>query len=378
MGSQERLTAIDLFCGAGGMSLGFERAGFEVVAALDADPIHVSTHSRNFPETRTVCADLSEVSGAELRSLCGLGRAEIDVVFGGPPCQGFSIGGKRQADDPRNALMSHFARMVSALRPRYFVLENVAGLIMGASMRVLESFLGQAYQAGYAVVLPLQVLDASDFGVPQRRRRVFILGYREDQTAPQYPRPLTDRGEDENGERPTVWDAIRDLPNIDEFEYLLDTDVYEGRLGTPSDYARTLRGEADGTMDSSTSRPGGNGHLTGCLRTRHTPETIRRFAATAPGTYEPVSRFYRLSADGLAPTLRAGSDRQYGSFTAPRPIHPLRDRCITVREAARLHSFPDWFQFHPTKWHGFRQVGNSVPPLLARFIGSSIANATRT
>ena len=375
MSKQEKPTAIDLFCGAGGMSLGFERAGFEVAAAVDVDPIHVSTYARHFPDTKAVCADLTEISGEELRAEAGLQGREIDVLFGGPPCQGFSIGGKRQADDPRNVLMSDFARMVSELRPRHFVVENVTGLMMGASVRVLESFVDQVYQSGYAVILPIQVLDACDFGVPQRRRRVFILGYREDQPAPQYPRPLTDRGGDRNGGPPTVGAAIHDLPNIDDFEYLLDTDVYEGELGTPSDYVRMLRGEPDGTNDSSAPHPGSNGRLTGCLRTRHTPTTVKRFAATEPGTYEPVSRFYRLAADGLAHTLRAGSGKSHGGFTAPRPIHPVWDRCITVREAARLHSFPDWFCFHPTKWHGFRQVGNSVPPLLGKVVAGSVKRA---
>jgi DNA (cytosine-5)-methyltransferase 1 len=115
--------------------------------------------------------------------------------------------------------------------------------------------------------------------------------------------------------------------------------------------------------------------LTGCMRTVHTAKTIKRFGKTKQGAYEERGRFHRLAKGGLANTLRAGTGPAQGSFMAPRPIHPFQDRCITVREAARLHSFPDWFTFHPTKWHGFRQIGNSVPPRLARGVAESVRRA---
>ena len=117
--------------------------------------------------------------------------------------------------------------------------------------------------------------------------------------------------------------------------------------------------------------------LTGCLLTRHSDLTKARFSATAPGSVEPVSRFFRLPTDGAARTIRAGTTKEQGSFTAPRPIHPKEPRCITTREAARLHSFPDWFRFHVTKWHGFRQVGNSVPPFLAKAVAKTIFRSSR-
>jgi len=124
--------------------------------------------------------------------------------------------------------------------------------------------------------------------------------------------------------------------------------------------------------DFSHARDHSNGRLTGCGRIDHTAEVVRRFEATKPGTREGISKFYRLRKDGIAPTLRAGTDGSRGSYSAARPIHPIKPRCITVREGARLHSFPDWFEFHSTKWHGFRQVGNSVPPLLARAVARSV------
>lgn len=370
MSGNERPVAMDLFCGAGGMSLGFEAAGFDVAAAVDADPVHVATYSQNFPYTRALRVDLAQVCGEELRGLAGLASREIDVVFGGPPCQGFSVGGRRRPDDPRNTLLGHFARLVHELRPRYFVAENVAGLLMERCRTRLEGFLARLGEAGYSVATPIGCLDASEFGVPQRRGRVFLIGARNGLPCPQYPKPLGGRDDGGTYSPPTVWHAIGDLPNVDAFDYLLGSDLYMGELDTPSQYAAMLRVDGDGVYEGRAHRG-----LTGCGRTEHTARTRQRFARTKPGEYEPVSRFYRLTRGGLAPTLRAGTGPSHGSYTAPRPIHPVWHRCITVREAARLHSFPDWFEFHPTKWHGFRQIGNSVPPLLARAVAEAVRAA---
>jgi DNA (cytosine-5)-methyltransferase 1 len=358
------------------MSLGFEQAGFDVLAAFDADPIHVATHARNFPYCKTIEADLSEVSGQEIRSLAGLVDGHIDVLFGGPPCGGFSLMGKRKLEDPRNELLGHFARLVVDLEPPYFVVENVEGLLMEPMTDFLDAFKMRVRPAGYSVVDPIVALNASDFGVPQHRRRMFMLGYRSDLAAPAYPlSPFTGEGA---CRRPTVWDAIGDLPNIDEFDRLLESDVYEGDLQpTESRYARIMRGEISDPEDLSRERVPDQKGLTGCRRTRHEPQTVARFADTLPGAREPISKFYRLSKDGFSTTLRAGTDESRGSHSAARPIHPVYARCITVREGARLHSMPDWFSFHHTKWHGFRQVGNAVPPLLARAVAGAILAALR-
>jgi DNA (cytosine-5)-methyltransferase 1 len=240
---------------------------------------------------------------------------------------------------------------------------------------MLDEFILRVETAGYRVVKPIRVLNAVEFGVPQRRRRVFVLGSRQGLTAPQYPKPpysYDDRG---RIAAPTVWDAIGDLPNIGKFEYLLKSEVYAGNLRAGSPYARILRGEAREPENCLLSRQVNGAGLTGCLRTTHTAKTIKRFANTKQGTYDKVSRYYRLAKNGFAPTIRAGTGPEQGSFMAARPIHPFQDRCITVREAARLHSFPDWFVFHPTKWHGFRQIGNSVPPRLARALAESVLRA---
>jgi DNA (cytosine-5)-methyltransferase 1 len=387
---------IDLFCGVGGMSLGFEQAGFNIAAAVDSDPIHAATYSVNFPGSVVIKGDVSRLSSAEIRSRAGLDNGTIDVLFGGSPCQGFSTIGKREINDPRNELLCEFARMIRELRPLYFVAENVEGLLRGEARAVLDSFVLRVKRAGYSVVEPVAMLDAVNSGVPQRRRRVFIMGHLPEVLAPKYTADAevcnggysaansipNGTGETIRNRRrdvrtfPSVWDAIRDLSDIDDPEALFNCDRYDGKLGTPSSYAAKLRRPPNGSGVSERIRVGCNSSgLTGCLRTLHSDETVRRFTATEPGSYEHISRFYRLTKDGFAPTLRAGTDQSRGSFTAARPIHPVEHRCITVREAARLHSFPDWFRFHPTRWHGFRQVGNSVPPLLARTVAQSILDA---
>lgn len=371
----DRPTAIDLFCGVGGMSLGFEQAGFNVVAAFDSEDFNIRSHSLNFPDTKAVVADLSKCSGDDLRKLAKLGRRKVDVVFGGPPCQGFSFGGRQDIEDERNRLVYDFARLIRQLKPTYFVMENVKGLMSSKARPILTAFVRRVRYAGYRVVEPIRVLNAADFGVPQRRWRTFVLGYRKDADPIEYPEP---RGcIDELGRefQPVVQDALSDLPVLEEHHELFNLDTYTGTLSTPNTaYARLMRAIASDSSDKSSSRKNGFG-LTGCLRTRHSDEIVRRFTQTPPGESEPVSRYIRLNWNDVAPTIRAGTGVERGSHTAPRPIHPEVPRCISAREAARLHSIPDWFHFHGTRWHDFRQIGNSVPPLLARAVAQQVIAA---
>lgn len=386
---RRRPIAIDFFAGAGGLALGFEQAGFDVVAAVELDPIHAAVHQLNFPETKVICADIRSLSGAQVRELAGIGRAAIDVVIGGPPCQGFSLIGHRILDDPRNSLVFHFLRLVTELSPKAFVMENVPGMASGAHHQLLDELIEKFRDAKYRVRTPVGILNAARFGVPQNRRRLFLLGAKNGVKLPAYPEPtslgpagtgqpvpglpLFGRNELEFG--PTVAEAIGDLPDIEEFDNLWTTDRLKHRPRGGSTYARILRGELKDAGDFSYPRKGTEGELTGCLRAAHTAESRRRFAATRPGETEPISRFFRLPPDGLCNTLRAGTASDRGAFTSPRPIHPERARCISVREAARIHSYPDWFRFHRTIWHGFRQIGNSVPPLLGRAVAASLMRA---
>lgn len=361
-----RPIGIDLFAGAGGLSLGFERAGFDVAAAVELDPVHCATHAFNFPLCTTICQSVLDVTGAEIRRRAGIGTREIAVVFGGAPCQGFSMIGKRALDDPRNALVHHFVRLVHELQPAYFAFENVKGLTVGKQRQVLEEMIEDLADE-YEVLLPYKVLNASDFGVPQVRHRLFLLGARRDRRLPKYPTPIADQ--------PTVWDAIRDLPEADDFPELMGQDWIAAEYGTPSPYARKLRCMENEPDHFGYDRAFDRNVLTSSLRTDHTALSRKRFAATPFGKTEPVSRFFKLDPEGMCNTLRSGTASDRGAFTSPRPIHPYTPRCITNREAARLHSYPDWFRVHVTKWHGFRQIGNSVPPLLAQAVAGQIMAA---
>jgi len=370
----QRPIGIDLFAGAGGMTLGFEQAGFDIPISVELDPIHCATHKFNFPFWSILCRSVVDLTGNEIREKLNLPNREIDVIFGGPPCQGFSLIGKRALDDPRNELISHFSRLVLELKPKYFVIENVKGLAVGEHKFFLEEVIDKFFQNGYQVQEPYQVLNAVNYGVPQHRERLFILGCKNGLTLPNYPQIQTDK-KSEN--YITVWDAIGDLPEVENYPELLEIDwvkaEYDDRK--PSKYATKLRSFKRLTNDYSYKREYDRTILTSSLRTRHTPKSIARFSATEQGKTEPVSRFYKLNPDGICNTLRAGTPSSRGAYTSPRPIHPLTPRCITVREAARLHSYPDWFRFHVTKWHGFRQVGNSVPPLLAKAVAQEIIQA---
>ena len=410
--SARRPVAIDLFAGAGGLSLGLEQAGFDVVAAVEYDPVHAAVHRFNFPQTTVLCADVSSLEPKTLRAAATEGMeahgwdldewdGEVDVVAGGPPCQGFSLIGKRLVDDTRNRLVFHFLRLVAATRPRYFVMENVPGMISGGHASILGELIAEFEEAGYR--FPSQekyrVLNAADFGVPQERHRLFLIGTREDcpvvvQAPGPNVRPVRKRpalgGTDSQSQGsqtklpagPTVWEAVGDLPNVNDFPTLSRSDetrLSSGRLAVmeriASSYARRLRGAETDAMDLSYPRVWDPALLTASMRTEHTDESVRRFKKTVCGQTEPVSRFYKLHPDGLCNTLRAGSGSERGAFTSPRPLHPRYPRVLSNREAARLHSFPDWFRVHATKWHGFRQIGNSVAPLLGRAVGAQIVEA---
>lgn len=381
MSKRRRPIGVDLFAGAGGMTLGFEQAGFDVLAAVEIDPIHCATHEFNFPFWSVICQSVIELTGKEIRERSKIKDADIDVVFGGPPCQGFSLMGKRALDDPRNSLVSHFMRLVLELQPKYFVMENVKGLTLGKHQQFLTEIIAEFQLHGYVVENNYQVLNASYYGVPQNRERLFLLGCREGLPLPEYPIPITKPAKAKKlkskeladlPDSPTVWDAISDLPESEDYIELLKQDWCIAEYGKPSDYSSFLRGLTSSDRDYSYVRKYNQRILTSSIRSNHSSTSRSRFASTRPGDTEAISRFLKLDKDEVCNTLRAGTPSNRGAFTSPRPIHPIVPRCITVREAARLHSYPDWFRFHTTKWHGFRQIGNSVPPLLAQAVANKI------
>ena len=319
-------------------------------AAFDNDPILTSAHASNFPGTKLHLVDLATVSGSEVLASVG---DDIDVVFGGPPCQGFSNIGLRDVNDPRRLLLGHFFRLVSEIQPAVFVMENVVGLVQGTAREVLDAAMERVCSR-YKLVGPIR-MDASDYGAATRRERVFVIGYDGDRCGP------VNLSDIESARAPagTVTDAINDLEGAEQHpETTRKFDIWSlSKSKNLSAYAKSLRSD-----DSLT---------TGLRLTAHAPHVVERFRKVAQGGLDRVGRHPRLAWSGQCPTLRAGTGPDKGSFQAVRPIHPLHPRVITVREAARLQGFSDSHRFHPTIWHSFRIIGNSVSP----FVGGAIFRA---
>lgn len=410
---RRRPIAIDLFSGVGGLSLGFEQAGFDVVASAEYDPVHAAVHAYNFPLTQVICDDVAKIKPEDLLQSAKRGfvahgndprdwTGTIDCIFGGAPCQGFSTIGKRDVGDDRNMLVYRFADLIGAIQPRYFVMENVPGMASGGHASILGKLMNRLRKHGYNLSVTVDelrkraILNAADYGVPQERKRLILMGAREGEVMPQYPIPTVRRAAKRRGAGrgaeihpfdflpagPTVGDAILDLPNLDDFDKLRSSDevplnktLLNAMSKNASEYSKMLRGEVDDLEDFSHPRIWNPTVLTSSMRTEHTKESVRRFKATKEGETEEISRFYRLDRFGLCNTLRAGTGSERGAYTSPRPLHPILPRVISVREAARIHSFPDWFRLHRTKWHGFRSIGNAVPPLFGRAIARNVIRA---
>lgn len=229
----KRPIGIDLFAGAGGMSLGFEQAGFDIAAAVEIDPIHAAVHHFNFPQTAVLARSIVGLSGQEVRDIAGIGKRPIDVVFGGPPCQGFSLIGHRMLDDSRNQLVKEFVRLVDELDAKSFVFENVKGLTVGKHRVFLETLIQTFETLGYRVRIPWQVLNAKNYGVPQDRQRLFLLGAKKGTAMPNYPARTTVSendllGSDGLRRTPTCQEALADLPDAERWDELMSSDAVWG------------------------------------------------------------------------------------------------------------------------------------------------------
>lgn len=341
---------IDLFCGCSGFGLGATQAGFDVRLSIDIDATLTSSHSMNFPTGKLLLQNIAELSGADLTRVTG---RNVDGIIGGPPCQGFSAIGRRDPFDPRRELIYHYFRVISEIRPKFFVMENVRGILFENNKTLLDEALALV-DPYYNICGPF-VLDAAHFGAATSRPRVFVIGYdRADVDA-----ITTDEVKRPTGYKATVRDALQDLQSAtlagDENGY----DFWR-YAAPPTDnfYQSRLR--------SSTGR------FSGHKKTPHRENIVARFAAVEPGKVDPIGRHPRLAWDGTCPTLRAGTGADKGSYQAVRPLHPEEPRVITIREAARLQGFPDDFLFHPTVWHSFRMIGNSVSPFMSYHLLSLI------
>ena len=358
----QRPIAIDLYAGVGGLSLGIMQAGFDVVASVEADEVTARYYRFNHPGTTML---IEEVSPLVLGRLTGRVGKDLALVVGGPPCQGFSLAGRHRIDDCRNKEVGRFAEMIVALRPLAFIMENVRGILCygAAQLRSVRSTLAEVYAVGEP-----QVLNAADFGVPQARERVFLIGIRRDVGV--IPMPIHPT----IANAPTVADAITDVPVAPPG---MESATLGIRFESPpeSGFAKEMRGLVRSLDDRHGPPIWDSRYCTNAVPTRHGNAVRTRFERLGPGETDPISRLRRLDPDGVSVTIRAGTTDEYGSRSAPRPIHPFEDRVLTTRECARLQSFPDWYLFHPTRWHGNRQVGNAVPPLLARAVGNHVLRA---
>lgn len=367
-------TVIDLFSGAGGLSLGAARAGFDVRGSVEIDQFALEVHKRNFPSTRHLAVDVSGLSGGTLLTEVGVRPGELTGLIGGPPCQGFSTMGRRDESDARNNLFGHFFRLVAELRPAFFVAENVPGILDSRYDHVRSKAL-KSIPDGYRVLDPLR-LSANSFGVPTTRTRIFFIGYdplrfRTDLETEMFAPPTETLVT-------TVGHALIGLPEQIDCSWQSEEQGWRPVSAGPLDwfFERVTNSVPHTVGDPpALERFFEKGQVSGCMGTRHTAEVVERFSNTVPGKVDPISKAIRLKHDGFCPTLRAGTSKEKGSYQAVRPIHYAQPRVITPREAARLQGFPDWFTFHSTKWHSFRQIGNSVSPLIAEFVLGTISRA---
>ena len=341
-------TLLDLFSGCGGLALGSKNAGFTTSLAVDIDPILSSSFPINFPTTPFLHADVAQLTAESLFERIPNG---VDGIIGGPPCQAFSGIGKRLPDDPRRSLVGEYFRIVEELQPSFFVMENVPGIAFPENRPVLDEGLSRLGK-NWAVLGPV-ILDASEFGAPTKRKRVFVFGFNSNKMKAPDMEFLTKP----ESVSTNVSDAIADL-----------------RGASPSaDRAGDWHYEITAPLSPYATRMRSNsGVFTGHQQTVHKAETARRFSTVPQGGVDSVGKHKRLAWDGLCPTLRAGTGSDRGSYQAVRPLHPDENRVITPREAARLQGFPDSFVFHPTTWHSFRMIGNSVSPIIAEVLLSRI------
>lgn len=377
------LTAIDLFSGAGGITLGLANAGFKVLLSSDFSAACAETHTYNLPDTPFHHGDVHELTPARIRSITGLKKGELDVLVGGPPCQGFSIIGARNADDPRNGLFREFMRIAKALAPRVVVMENVPGLATLHGGQVLTE-IGREFRAAGYEVSGAELL-AAQYGVPQMRWRYFFIGWRKDSGLRHAGFPVPTHGTSGIGDLVpnrtitaaetrgfvTARDAFGDLPPVGAGELVGDY------TGSPDlEYQKAMRW--------GMTRPTVANHYAPAM----SDQNLERIRHLKPGQ-DWRDLPHELLPDGMKRALRKDHTRRYRRMTwdgVPRSIitrfrdpksgeytHPEQHRTISIREAARIQSFPDWFEFRGSYSEQYDQVGNAVPVLLATAVAREVA-----
>lgn len=361
-------TAIDLFCGAGGLSEGFRQAGFHVLVGNDFDDAAGETFAATHREAKFLPGSIQNHTAAAILRAAGIKRGELDCLIGGPPCQGFSVyNHQRGLHDERSSLYREYLRVVDGLKPKWVVLENVTGMTSAGGGAAVTSILTGLEGLGYKV--EKRILKAEEYGVPQERRRIIFIGNR---LGTEIVWPTPSHGP--LGTKPfvTVKDAIGDLPRLENGTGFQGTKYAKA---PSSDFQRRMREGSPGIMNHEAPKlsainmermqfipPGGSW--------RDIPVPLLPKGMQRAHRSDHTKRYGRLSWKGLASTILTKCDLHWGAY-----LHPDQDRSITVREAARFQSFPDWFVFQGSRTEQYIQVGNAVPPMLGYHIASCILEA---
>lgn len=392
-------TFIDLFAAPGGLSLGFEMAGFKCLAGVDIDQTAMLTYRKNFPDAIAIVDDITHLKSEDLLKRANINAADVNVIIGGPPCQGFSTVGRvkiaslvrkgvwnlsnshpRFIDDPRNVLYKEFVRIVKDIKPEIFVMENVPGMMSYRNGEIVSQIIEDFKHLGYRT--EARVLNAVWFGVPQVRKRIFFIGTKMKDMEIIWPEPKFAEPEEATMnldifikgsrlKRPvTVWEAIGDLP-----------EPIQGRPGladVPLDYDKPPFSEYQKWAREGSSKV--HNHIT----RQHSERDIQVFSLMKEGMWwkdlpKEIKDLYGYRDDIFHDKMkRLRSDKPSWTIVAHlykdgyMYIHPKQPRTITVREAARLQGFPDRFIFMGSRTEQFKQVGNAVPPLLAKAVAECV------
>lgn len=379
------LRTIDLFCGAGGITEGFRQAGYVSLYGNDVMQEAIETFKLNHPETIGDCRPIEQVAPAEIRERLGLQPGELDVLVGGPPCQGFSINApERFLNDPRNKLFTHYERFLEEFQPKVFLFENVPGLLSLGDGKVYRQIINIFTDLGYKVTA--KIMFAAHYGVPQERWRLILLGSRF--TEVKHPEPthyasgranfrgggtmtfqLSDNDRELLLPAVTVGDAIGDLPRLEMGE---GAEVIGYTTDAHSAYAQMMRDGAEVTYNHYAAKlskqnaermkyvkPGGSW--------RDIPHELLPKGMQRARKSDHTKRYGRLRNDGLSGTMLTKCDPHWGTVFLPD-----QDRALTVREAARFQSFPDSYKFLGSRVSQYEQVGNAVPVLMAKAIANQL------
>ena len=372
---EEGLSVIDFFAGAGGLSLGAYRACFNVIGAVELDERAMDTHIRNFPKTKHFKVDLASILPEELLRQTGKKEGELTGIVGGPPCQGFSYMGHGNEHDERNSLFIRFFDFIVTFKPAFFVVENVLG-ILSSKYDGIRTKAFTKINKEYEILDPIKI-RANEYGAPTTRTRVFFIGYNKEQINGLSVNDF-EKAKIPINEQISVKDALAGLPkDISQMSNGLGK-ITKKDISTVGKHKKSFYERifdmipADVGNKEYIERYKKNNIVSGCLPTKHGKEVKKRYVALTYGQQDEISKSVRLDPNGFCPTLRAGTGPERGSYQAVRPIHYKLPRVITPREAARLQGFPDWFDFQPTIWHSFRQIGNSVSPIVAEKVLSVI------